>query len=163
MEIILYVRQIVSYKTIARINPPTIANPPVATFPTAALVVDVAVALVDVLVEVALVVVRPEEVLGVRVVARVPFEGAEDVDKTVGVGDAADEFVDTTMLVLVLSATDELLVNPLPVAIWTVTVEDSEPVAEEESLLDDAEPPVMWNGNENWKVEGSESREILKP
>jgi len=158
IEILYYMPVKLSYKTIARTNPPTIANPPLAIFATAALVVDEAVALADVLEEVALIVEL--EVLTVRVVARVPFEGVEDVDKMVGVGDA-DEFVDTT--VLVLSAMDELLVNPLPVANWTVTVEDTEPVAEEESLVDEAEPPVMWNGNENWKVEGSESREILKP
>jgi len=143
-----------SYKIIARTNPPTIASPPVATFATAALVVDVGAALDDdVLVEVTLAVRL--ETLGVRVVARVPFEAAEDVDKMVGVGDA-DELVDTA--VLVLDATDELLVNPVPVANWTVVVVDAEPVAEEP--LEEAEPPVMWNGNENWKVEGSESRVI---
>lgn len=44
-----------------------------------------------------------------------------------------------------------------------VFVEEAVKLADDDPDAEDEDPPVMWNGKENWKVAGSASRAILKP
>jgi hypothetical protein len=134
------------------INPPNMARPPVAAFPTAALLVTVAAPPVEELVVVGVLVF-------VRVVERVTFEDGFELVLEVTVVIVVFALVDEVMVALL---EDEVLLYAGPCPSWIVVVEVADPVTEVEVLVD-PERPVMWNGKEYWKIVGSESREILKP
>jgi len=153
------------------------ARQPVATFPTAALVVGAVIVLLEVAVA------EPEvelaEVFDTVLVERVPLAATLDDGLVTVLAEVwvllilvktvleAMETVDETdeVELLLLEAGVEVarlvLLNPVPEAMEMVVVEAVLVKEDEEELEPDR--PVMWNGKEYWKIDASLSFVIVNP